>query len=742
VNKKFALKPMVIALAAIGFIGNVSAADVGDVGEVRIDAQKSFEAVKSAPVQNNLNVSMPEAIVTKDYLENVMDPFSTYAGATNMAPSMQSYTFNGPGGGDEKITLRGMADGSDMLNVTFDGIPFFDSNDPSHHSQVYFTAPMLGSIDIDRSPGIASVVGSSNFAGTIGLKSLEVSNEQGVDATVMFGSFNTLTEGGQYNSGLSEDGTTKWTVGVQHFSSDGFQTYNPQDRTSAYFKLESQLTTDTKLTLFSSGVHYMSNMNDSGPGTYAVYNINSPGFSQYYKGPGMNYFQSNNPNLQNYYGYGNYNVTTLFNYIGLNSNLGDGWKLDNKLYYNSYDNQELFDKWTGPDATISQLSSSKGGVAKLNSNNVYGDTLKATHIEADGSKFEVGAWGQYSWAARSQNYVNAVNGGTPESGGIKFNEQFGTTILQPFAQYDYMPTESLHIEPGVKYNMYSINLTQWADNATVGNLNGQPNIKNSATYTDILPFFDTRYFIQKNWNVYAQYATGDIIPPSSVFDVTGSQVGVLPKPIKTHAYQAGTVYQSNDFTTDFDIYQMKANSSYTSVFDPTSASYNYVAGSSQTYKGIEWQGNYVLGYGLNLYGNASKLYAKYDSGGDIPLVPSDMETLGLFYSDDALKLGITEKRVGPQYTNNNVTLAPDWYQVQTMYFTNLSANYTIKNPGGEGGGLKAIKFRAGVDNLFNRTYIYNFTNGTATSASPGQAVNDTISVTSGRALYIGATASF
>jgi len=739
VNNQFKLKPIVVALAMIGFIGNVVAADVAnDVGEVRIDAQQSFEAVKTSPVQNNLNVSMPEAIVTKEYLENVMDPFSSYAGATNLAPSMQTYTFNGPGGGDEKITLRGFQDGSDMLNLTMDGIPFFDSNDPSHHSQVYFTAPMLGGIVIDRSPGTASVIGSSNFAGTIGLKSKDISNDQVSSAGLMYGSFNTTTENVEYNSGLSKDGTTKWLFGVQQYDTDGFQTYNPQNRTSGYFKLESQLTTDTKLTIFASGARYTSHMNDSGPGTYAVYNLPSS-YSQYYKGGGMNYFQSNDPNKQNFWGYGNYNVNTLFNYIGLNSNLGDGWSVDNKLYYNMYNNQEIFDKWTAPDATISQLSSSKGGVNKLNSNSVYGDTLKLTKLQSNGSKLDLGIWAQYSWADRHQYYVNAVTGGTPESGGSKFNEQFGTTIIQPFAQYDYKATEDLHLTPGFKYNIYQINLTQWADNATVGNLNGQPNKKSSATYTDPLPFFDTRYFIQKNWNVYAQFASGDIIPPSSVFDVTGAQVGVTPKPIQTKAYQAGTVYQANNFTTDFDVYQMKANSSYTPVVDPTCSCTNYVAGASQTYKGIEWQGNYVFGSsGFNLYGNASKLYAKYDSGGDVPLVPADMETLGLFYSKDNWKLGATEKRVGPQWTNSS-TNAPNNYQLQPMYFTNLSANYVIRDLGSS--FFKDIKLRAGVENLFNKIYIYNFT-PSGTSSAPGQQVGDFITLTSGRAFYLGGTLSF
>ena len=41
--------------------------------------------------------------------------------------------------------------------MTFDGIPFNDTNDPTHHSWVFFPAQTIGSTVFDRSPGSAAI---------------------------------------------------------------------------------------------------------------------------------------------------------------------------------------------------------------------------------------------------------------------------------------------------------------------------------------------------------------------------------------------------------------------------------------------------------------------------------------------------------------------------------------------------------------------------------------------------------
>jgi hypothetical protein len=42
-----------------------------------------------------------------------------------------------------------------------------------------------------------------------------------------------------------------------------------------------------------------------------------------------------------------------------------------------------------------------------------------------------------------------------------------------------------------------------------------------------------------------QFGQGSVIPPSSVFDVTGAQAAVTPKPTVANTYQGGTVVKLN-----------------------------------------------------------------------------------------------------------------------------------------------------------------------------------------------------
>ena len=73
-------------------------------------------------------------------------------------------------------------------------------------------------------------------------------------------------------------------------------------------------------------------------------------------------------------------------------------------------------------------------------------------------------------------------------------------------------------------------------------------------YNSWLPSLDARYTLRDNWSVYAQFATGSVIPPSSVFDTAGAAVAVLPKPTLAKTYQTGSVWKFNRFTLDVDAY--------------------------------------------------------------------------------------------------------------------------------------------------------------------------------------------
>ena len=453
------------------------------------------------------------------------------------------------------------------------------------------------------------------------------------------------------------------------------------------------------------------------------------------------YMNSNDPTRADYLGYSHYDVTAFFNYVGFNSNLGNGWKLDNKTYYNSYTNQQNYANFTTPDATIASLvASGKGGVDKLNSYTTIGNILRLTKDTEYGT-LRTGLQLEQSNTPRHQNYVNPITG-VASSGGILFREEFVTTIAQPYVEFAAKVTDQLTVTPGLKFNYFAHDLTQHADNNTVGNLGGAASVKNSAAYTDLLPFLDARYMLQRNWSVYAQYATGDVIPPTSTFDVTGAQVSQLPKPMHTTTYQVGSVYQGKGFTLDGDVFQTNADTSYISTTDPTNNGYSYyLQGPATTYRGIEATGNVVLGGGFNVYANAALYRATYnDTGASVANVPSDLESLGVYWQNSDWAIGGTVKRIGPQWQDNTKALQiNEAYRLDPIYITNLYVNYTFNNIPS---ALQSVKVRVGIDNLQNVNYLTAFKPGSAASTSPGMNINDQVAYTSGRAVYMTLMANF
>ena len=743
------IKPLVFSLIVAGLISPVIsfAQQVTDVGIVNAtggasssqDNPKNYPSVVTSPVRNTVEVARPVAELSKEYIDNFTAPTATFADRASMLPGAYGFSSNGSGGGDEKIWFRGFKDGN--FTMTFDGIPFNDTNDPTHHSQVFFPGPFIGGITSDRSPGTASSLGPANFGGTVGLLSKPIDNTQRITGAYTYGSFNTQQMEAEYASGYtSETSNTKFLINAHHFTSDGAQSFNPQYRDGASFKIESALTSDTLLTAFSSWTHYLSNAGGGGnPATFACYNTGSiTGCS-----PKANYMyvNSNDPTRLDNMAYSHYDVTASFNYLGFNSNLGNGWKLDNKTYFNYYSNQQNYAVFKAPDALYS-ATATKEGMDKLNSYHTLGNILRLTK-DTEYGILRTGIQVERADTPRHQIYANPVTGGYTNpngasAGGVSFNEDFVTTTIQPYVEFAAKVTDKLTVTPGVKYNSYRMDLTQFADDGTVGNLNGQPYVQHSATYTDVLPFLDARYMLQKNWSVYAQYATGDVIPPSSVFDSTGANVSVLPSPIRTTTNQIGTVYQARDFMVDADIFITKADRSYASAIDPNNPSYKYFyAAPSTTYKGIEVSGNVVLGGGFNLYANAMAYNATYDTTGlAVANVPSDMESVALFYREGPWALGGTVKRIGPQYQDNtNVSQSNEWYSLDPIFITNIYANYTFNNIPSY---AKGAKIRFGVNNLFNKNYLIAFTPvSTSQSAShqPGAAANDQVTYTSGIAAY-------
>ena len=126
-------------------------------------------------------------------------PVTDFADIIQAAPGTVSYTTNGIGNGQAKIFFRGFVD--DDYTMTWDGVPFNDSNDPSHHSWAYIPAAAIGYVDFDRSPGTASDIGPSNFGGSIHFFSPDLGDEPHIRIEETYGSWNTYQILGDINSG-------------------------------------------------------------------------------------------------------------------------------------------------------------------------------------------------------------------------------------------------------------------------------------------------------------------------------------------------------------------------------------------------------------------------------------------------------------------------------------------------------------------------------------------------------------
>ena len=677
-----------IKLAA-GATENVSISlNVGELSQtVTVEGTVSV-AAEMAPSQSTLEARSAKSEISPEFIQNFSSPVADYTELLNMAPGTFSVNPNGIGLGDSKTYFRGFADG--QYTMTVDGIPFNDTNSPTHHSWAFFPGQFIAGIDFDRSPGSASTIGPTNFGGSINMLSRSVPYGMDIKATAMYGSFNTRMLALDLDSGQfgGKSKKSSFVINLHQMLSDGYQTYNYQKRVAGFLKYQYRLSDRTTFTVFAGLVDLWTNTpNTKGPTRAQV--------DQF----GDNYLMSGDPAQANYYGYNFYHVQTDFEYFGVKSDLGHGWKLDNKSYTYRYWNKQNYN-----GTTITKTSA----VDKLNGYRKVGDVLAVNHESARGI-FRTGLWFEWAYTDRYQipsdprTWVDTPLG--------NFHEQFITKSFQPFAEYEYKLTRDLSLTGGLKLANYNMNFTQFADNGkTVGSLNGAPYVVHDETFRAWMPSLDARYKLKPNWTVYAQFATGSVIPPTNVFDTKGGLVAVLPKPTTTKTYQLGSVLKFNRVTLDMDGYYSHFQNPYSSSPDASGEPVYYQTGPSNT-KGVEAESNILIGHGFSLYLNGTLGSARYQKTGLwVQNAPKNTETVGFTYQLRGWDLGFFNKRIGPMYNDNggvNQAVAIDPFNV-----TNLFLNYTVRGDS----YLRGTKIRLGINNLLDKHSIVGVNPALASSA--------------------------
>lgn len=636
------------------------------VQQVEVNAGVDSIAAQTAPSGGFIEERSPQSLISNTYIRNFVAPTADYGEIVQVVPGTFTLNGNGVGLGQSKTYFRGFQDGE--YDIDFDGIPFYDTNTPTHHSWAFFPSEWLGGVDFDRSPGTASTIGPTPFGGSIHLLSMPLTNELDIRATGSYATWNTKLFDGAFNSGnfglFGRPAKSNLFVDVHRMTSDGYQTFNYQVRNAGSLLYQYTFSPKTVLTAFSGVLRLNANTPNFNPTRCQTLGAGSgytcTGIYAPFAGSGYKFYMTNNSDPANWldYQYNSYQVPTDFEYVGVKTELGHGWYVEAKPYTYNYDNGELYSNATPitDAATIngsktylgvaiapcnvatSKTSKTNGavttalpcGVDKYNSYRKYGETAVVTQTSQLGV-FRTGMW--YEWARTDRHqYPSDPTNHWADQALPNFNEQFWTNSYQPYAEFEYHATPQFNVTAGVKYAGYTIDLTQHADDGkTVGNLcplgvttNCPSAITNHGSYSAWLPSLDFNYRIHPDFSVYAQASTGSIVPPSSVYDYYQTPTTLVPKPQLTTkpeqqrstTYQAGAVMKLKNLSLDADAYHIRFQNSYSSVIDttPTDPDFGdavYFLQPSSVTQGVEFETNFTVVRGLSVYLNANATTAFY-----------------------------------------------------------------------------------------------------------------------------------
>ncbi|MBV8635572.1 MAG: TonB-dependent receptor plug domain-containing protein, partial [Burkholderiaceae bacterium] len=255
---------MASSIFAPNFAQAQQATDLGTVsGTGNGGAAPVPAAAKVAVSQGSLDARSAQSIVSDDYVRNFMTPESDFSQVFEITPGAFSYSPNGVGNGNAATTVRGLTDSQYL--ITFDGIPFNDTNGVSHHSYVFFPAMAVGGAVIDRSPGSAATIGQATFGGSLNLLSRNLEPGQRTSLTGSYGTWNTTLGILEYESGqFGSEGRSNVLVNVQQMNSNGYQTLDTQDRQALSLKYQYIVSPSTVVTFVESYMDVRNSQLDAG----------------------------------------------------------------------------------------------------------------------------------------------------------------------------------------------------------------------------------------------------------------------------------------------------------------------------------------------------------------------------------------------------------------------------------------------------------------------------------------------
>ncbi len=652
----------------------------------------------ASPVKASLATTQPQSIIDRKAIDQFVPATADYTQIVNLSPSVSGTSFNGPGLGEAKTTLRGFKDGE--YNITYDGIPWGDANGPTHHSTSFFPSSTIGAVVVDRGPGQAGQLGVASFGGSINLYSPEVSDVFGGSQSLTAGSWGTYMAVTKLSTGaIDKLNGAKALFNFQELTTDGNLTYSGAKAYNQLARIILLIAGSWKLTLLGTWNYTKVYTNDSSGATLLQ--------TQLY---GKNYALNNDPNTPNYYKYNVVTKHTYFNYARLGGDITPTTKFENTLYsyYYKNDTESALDPTLSPTdianktgLQITQVAGGKAvvnghipGYTKLNVYKIYGDVVTLDQELSFGT-IKAGLWLEHADTgprARTDydataslglttnkvlDYRQKVLAGVPQY--LEYIQYSGWDQYQPFVDFVWKPTDKLTITPGVKFVHEKVSV-----DADVNQSSRLP-YHGSKTYKKTLYFLTGNYRIQENLSAYAQYATGFLVPDISATQKVNPNLNDL-EPQESTNYQAGLVYHGKKLTLDADIYQIDFNNKLQSTTVGQETVFFNLGGAR--YRGVEGAITYAAMDHLFLFANGSLNSAKATGAtttiGGVPVVltggkqianaPKGTAAIGVLFTNQNWSVSLSDKYTAVQWAAEG---EPAAYRIPGYHSTDLSVVYKL-----------------------------------------------------------------
>ena len=657
-------------------LGNVSVAGPGTQSQA-LGPVVPQTAAQFAPSRASLNQQQPTSTISADAIQKVAVPTADYDDLVTLTPSAMNINPAGPGlQQDFGQSIRGLQ--YIEFSSLFDGIqiPGFPFN-LSPQTGIYFLGRDFGSVTVNRGPGTASAVGNATFGGYLDLRSPTLSSTPVINPYSTFGSFGTKFYGVEAETGAVPDlHGGRALLDATREEARGADTGLGTERRNLFFKYDQPVGDATVVTLL---------VNADNADTKTPYGTSLANLDRY----GRNYSLNSDPTSQTSNDYNRDNYTTDFEYIGVKSQLGSEWTIEDKLYTTGYYQRDRHGMDPGGtaanlDGTITvggaqlAVTNDVPGFANQNDFRDYGDLLNITKDVSFG-QLRIGFWADGQNFHTNEymiDFTRQAQAYTLQPGASPYLALYHSTLttVQPYAEFAWHPLPAVTLDGGVKYS------------AVTRTLNGPTGLSGVATddhqaYNKPLPAFSANWRVRKDLSLYAQAAEGYLTPELNLFSTTNV---ASVQPSTSWSYQVGAVLQRRWLSLGADLYTIDFNNIIVGNTAGTVTTFSNRG--SASFKGIELEATVRLGQGFALYGNGSLNDSAYASNGNnLAQTPRRTAAAAVLYDrgsllrdNDELFGNLVFKAVGPQYgVDSPIAGQSDQFPIKSYTQLDCSLGYVL-----------------------------------------------------------------